>query len=151
MTVKKSTIVQSIIDKYGWLGKDIIGEKGNTTLFLIIQHSDQLIQEKYLPILMDAVKKGNAQVSDLAYLADRVNLGQGKKQIYGTQIGQNGDNETYYVSPLEDPDNVDKRRLEVGLEPLADYVIYWDIIWDIVQYKKELPHLEVKLSELNHQ
>ncbi len=47
--------------------------------------------------------------------------------------------------------NVDKRRLEVGLEPLADYVIYWDIIWDIVQYKKELPHLEVKLSELNHQ
>ena len=31
------------------------------------------------------------------------------------------------VSPLEDPDNVDKRRAEVGLGPLADYVSNWNI------------------------
>lgn len=33
----------------------------------------------------------------------------------------------------------DKRRTEVGLEPLADYVKDWQIKWDIEQYKKDLP------------
>lgn len=48
----------------------------------------------------------------------------------------------YYVRPLEDPDNVDTRRLEVGLEPLALYVKTWQIKWDVEQYKKDLPKFE---------
>ena len=48
----------------------------------------------------------------------------------------------YYVRPLEDPDNVDRRRLEVRLEPLALYVKTWQIKWDVEQYKKDLPKFE---------
>lgn len=136
--------VSSILDQYGWLGADVVGEQGNTTLFLVIQHADQLTQEKYLPMMRDAVKNGKAKGSSLALLEDRVALRQGKRQIYGSQIGRDETTNLYYVSPLEDPDNVDKRRAEVGLGPLADYVSNWNIKWDVEQYKRDLPALEGK-------
>lgn len=136
--------VKAILDKHGWLGADVIGGQGNSTLFLVIQHSDQATQEKYLPMMRGAVKNGKAQGSSLALLEDRVALGQGKRQIYGSQIGRDPETQIYYVSPLEDPDNVDKRRADVGLGPLAEYVSRWQIKWDVEQYKKDLPKLEEK-------
>ncbi len=131
--------VTTLLDKYGWLGADSIGTKGNYTLFLVIQHGNQAIQEKYLPMLQAAVKKGNAKGSELALLEDRVLLGQGKMQLYGSQISMDNQTQQYYVSPLADPENVDKRRAAVGLEPLAAYVKDWQIKWDVAQYKKDLP------------
>jgi len=136
--------VKSILDTYGWLGNDVIGVQGNSTLFLVIQHSNQITQEKYLPMMREAVKNGKAKGSSLALLEDRVALGQGKRQIYGSQIGRDSKTLVYHVSPLEDPDNVDKRRAEVGLGPLAEYVNHWQIKWDVERYKKDLPELEEK-------
>jgi hypothetical protein len=134
--------VKAILDKHGWLGNDVVGQQGNTTLFLVIQHSDQKTQEKYLPMMREAVKKGKATGAQLALLEDRVALGQDKKQVYGSQISRDPETQKYYVSPLEDPDNVDKRREEVGLNQLADYVANWQIKWDVEQYKKDLPKFE---------
>jgi len=134
--------IKNILDTKGWLGEDIVGEQGNTTLFLVIQHSDIETQEIYLPMMREAVKNSKAQASDLALLEDRVALTSGKKQIYGSQIGINPQTQLYYVSPLEDPDNVDKRRAEVGLQPMAEYVSNWQIKWDVEQYKKDLPTYE---------
>lgn len=139
--------VKIILDKYGWLGSDVIGGQGNSTLFLVIQHSDQKTQEKYLPLMREAVKKGKAQGSSLALLEDRVALGQGKKQIYGSQIGRDVETQIYYISPMEDPDNVDKRRAEVGLGTLAEYVKNWQIKWDLEQYKRDLPKLMAKITK----
>ena len=95
-------------------------------------------------MMRDAVKNGKVNGSSLALLEDRVALRQGKKQIYGSQIARDPETQTHYVLPLDDPDNVDKRRAEVGLEPLANYVIRWQIKWDIEQYKKDLPAIEAK-------
>lgn len=134
--------IKAILDKEGWLGADVVGDQGNSTLFLVIQHSNQNTQEKYLPMMRNAVKNGKARGSDLALLEDRVALGQGKKQIFGSQIGQNMKTQLYYIRPIEDPDNVDKRRAEVGLDPIADYVSYWQIKWDLEQYKTDLPAIE---------
>lgn len=131
--------VKALLDKYGWLGADSIGKRGNYTLFLVIQHGNLATQEKYLPMMREAFKNGKAKGSNLALMEDRVLLGKGKKQIYGSQIGMDNQTQLYYVSPLEDPDNVDKRRAEVGLEPLADYVKDWQIIWNVEQYKRDLP------------
>lgn len=50
--------VKSILDKYGWLGTDIIGGQGNNTLFLVIQHADIETQVQYLPMMREAVKMG---------------------------------------------------------------------------------------------
>lgn len=134
--------VEEILDKYGWLGADIVGEQGNITLWLVIQHSDLAVQEKYLPMMREAVKNGKAPASHLAYLEDRVAIRQGRKQIYGSQIGGDPETGICYVLPLEDPDNVDKRRTEVGLPPLSEYVIQYQINWDVEQYKKDLPGIE---------
>lgn len=135
-----------ILDEYGWPGLDIVGKKGNQAIFLVIQHSDQITQEKYLPLLREAVKSGNAAASHLALLEDRLALRQGKKQIYGSQIGRNKITGKHYILALEDPENVDKRRAEVGLAPIQEYVKQWGIIWSIDQYLKDLE--DNKESEL---
>ena len=136
-----------ILDERGWVGKEIVGETANQTIFLVIQHSDLAIQQKYLPQMREAVKKGDANASSLALLEDRVALREGKKQIYGSQIGTNRTTKTQYVYPLEDPDNVDKRRAEVGLGTLADYVARWNIVWDVEKYKIALPEMEAMLKK----
>ncbi len=129
--------VVKIIDNYGWLGVNDIGSEGNTTLFLVIQHSDKATQEKYLPILKEAVKNKKAEPSQLALLEDRLSIEDGGKQIYGSQIG--GSKGSYYLLPLKDPDNVDKRRLEVGLSSLTEYLMLWQLKWDLEEYKKNNP------------
>ena len=131
--------VESIIKKYGWLGYDKIGSQANTTLFMIIQHSDQLTQERYLPIMREAVKNGKAKAKSLALLEDRIALHQGKMQSYGSQIFWSKVNNRYFILPLADPDNVDKRRAEIGLQPLSKYVSNWNIKWSSDEYKKDLP------------
>lgn len=135
--------VAKTLDKYGWLGEDKVGSKGNTTLFLVIQHANLKTQQKYLPMLRKAVKNGKARPSSLALLEDRVALREGRKQIYGSQLSSVPDNPSkYYLSPLTDPDNVDKRRASVGLQPLADYIKRWNIVWNVEEYKKQLPQYE---------
>jgi len=134
--------VTSIIDKYGWLGADVVGEYGNSTFFAVIQHSDLKTQEKYLPIMREAVKSGKARADLLALLEDRVALKEGRRQIYGSQLGMDPITKKTYVCPLEDPGNVDARRAKVGLPPMQEYLEPAGIKWDVEQYKKDLPAIE---------
>lgn len=146
ITLQKDSInllkVKKILDEKGWVGKDKVGAQANSALFLVIQHSDLETQKKYLPMMKEAVAKGNADSGSLALLIDRIEIREGRKQIYGSQIGTNPNNKTQYVLPLIDPDNVDKRRTEVGLGSISDYVKNWNLIWDVEKYKNELPELE---------
>lgn len=119
--------VKNIIDKDGWLGPDVIGDQGSTTLFLVIQHSDLETQEKYLPVLRAAVESAKAKPSALAYLEDRVAIAQGKKQVYGTQIKRDETTGKYSIEPIDDEPNVNKRRASVGLERLEEYAKQWGI------------------------
>jgi hypothetical protein len=93
--------VKSILDKHGWLGSDIVGEKGNTALFLVIQHADIESQSHYLPMLQQAVKNGKARVSDLALLEDRIALRKGVLQKYGSQIGKSNSTGRAYVLKIQ--------------------------------------------------
>ena len=119
--------VKYILDTYGWLGEDKVGEQGSSTLFLVIQHADTRTQVKYLPMMREAVKNRKARPEQLALLEDRVALAQGKKQIYGSQIHQDPKSGKYFVAPIEDEPNVNMRRAAVGLGPLEVYVRHWDI------------------------
>jgi hypothetical protein len=151
LSVEKDSVnlikVEKILDERGWLGPDIVGQDGNTTLFLVIQHAGLKTQEKYLPMIRDAVSKGNAYPAHLAMLEDRVAIRQGRRQIYGSQIGQDPTTGEYYVAPLEDPDNVDKRREPAGLGKMEDYVSNWGLTWDVEAYKKQLPLIEAKQNK----
>ena len=128
--------VKNIIDTYGWLGKEAVGQMGNVTLFLVIQHADSATQATYLPMMREAVAAGKAEANHLALLEDRVALKQGRKQIYGSQIGTDEETGKYFVRPLIDPDNVDKRRKEVKLPPLSEYVKQWGIEWSVDDQKR---------------
>ncbi len=138
--------VARILDERGWLGPDVVGEKGNQTIFLVVQHADIATQERYLPLMRAAVAKGNAKSASLALLEDRVLMRRGRKQLYGSQIGRDPESGAYFLSPLEDPDHVDERRAAMGLGPIADYLLNWDMHWDVDAYKKELPLLEERLK-----
>jgi hypothetical protein len=115
------TVVKEILDKRGWLGSDVVGEKGNTTLFLVIQHGDPASQEKYLPMLRKAVQKGDATASQLALLEDRTRMNKGEKQLYGSQLNTNPVTKKLEFYPIEDETNVNERRAAMGLEPLEEY------------------------------
>lgn len=129
--------IENILDKKGWVGKDLVGEQASMTIFLVIQHSDLETQKKYLPMMREAVKKGNVNAANLALLEDRIAIWEGRKQIYGSQLYYDEKKGKYFVSPIEDPDNVDKRRAEVGLGPISEYVKNWGIEWNLEEYKKE--------------
>lgn len=142
--------VEKIIDNYGWLGYNEIGSQANSTIFMVIQHSNYKTQLKYLPLMREAVKNKKAKGSELALLEDRVSLHEGRKQIYGSQIFWSETNKSYTVAPLEDPDNVDLRRSEVGLSTLNEDLSVWDLKWDIKEYKNHLPSITVEWNKLNH-
>lgn len=136
--------VSRILDERGWLGSDVIGQRGNQTLFLVIQHAGLEAQQKYLPLMREAARAGNASPSSLAMLEDRIALKEGRSQVYGTQIGRDGETGDHYILPLEDPDNVDQRRAAVGLGPISEYIARWELTWDAEAYKKRLPAIKAR-------
>ncbi|MBN2612476.1 MAG: hypothetical protein JXB00_13035 [Bacteroidales bacterium] len=119
--------VIGILDTYGWLGADKIGITGNHALFLVIQHSNKATMEKYLPMIQEAVKSGNASSQNFAMLKDRVEMLNQRPQIYGTQIQViKGEHKLYKVL---DEKNINNRRSEVGLEPIEDYLKRFNIVY----------------------
>ncbi len=124
-----------IIDTKGWPKKSVVKEDAARTVFLIIQHADLETQKKYLPIMKVSSNNGEANWNYLALLIDRVNLREGKGQIYGSQIGQNK-NGSSYVMDLQEPEYVNQRRKEVGLGLIEDYVRNYGIEWTIEQKEK---------------
>jgi Family of unknown function (DUF6624) len=76
-----------------------------------------------LPLVEAAYRQKKLQGQDYALLLDRVLVAEGKPQIYGTQaknFDQWKGGEPVF-DPIEDEANVDKRRAEVGLFPMAEY------------------------------
>jgi hypothetical protein len=136
--------VEKILAERGWLGADVIGEQGNKTLFLVIQHSDLETQLKYLPMMREAVQLGNARKIDFALFEDRTAMRQGKRQIYGSQISKNYDTGEVYVCPLIEPEKVNERRAEVGLGAIEEYVKNFGIIWDVEKHKAKTKSIESK-------
>ncbi|WP_052158256.1 DUF6624 domain-containing protein [Lacinutrix jangbogonensis] len=141
--------VSEILDTQGWPSKERIGVKGSSTLFLVIQHSNLKTQIKYLPFINEAMKTDNITKREYAMFYDRLTLGQGKRQVYGTQLAMSKERKKPYVLPLEDPINVDKRRAEMGMNSMQENLNRWDITWDVEAYIKILPEIEAKEKELN--
>ncbi|MFL5762978.1 MAG: DUF6624 domain-containing protein [Bacteroidia bacterium] len=133
-------IIRGVLDKYGWLGRNVAGFIGNYTIALVMEHADLKTQEEYLPLIRKAFKDGKLEPFDYAMLEDRVALREGKKQTYGSVVVNIGGKN--YVAPIEDPANLDKKRKEVGLNRMNDYLSDWNIKWDLSRYQKDLLFLE---------
>lgn len=115
-----SNSLSQILDKYGWPIVSEFGSEAAEFSFLIIQHADAGTQKKYFPLLQRAAEQGEASLQNVAMMKDRILMREGRPQLYGTQIA--GMNNMMVVYPIEDEANVDKRRKEMGLEPLDEYL-----------------------------
>jgi len=112
--------VSEIIKEYGWPGPALVGRDGTEAAFLIVQHADLAFQKKALPLVRKAYQRGELSGQSLALLTDRVRVGEGKPQLYGTQANiQNGE---ITFHPIADSAQVDQRRAELGMPPLSEYI-----------------------------
>ncbi len=110
-----------IVDSYGWPLQSKVGGKAAIAAWAILQHADLVQQKQFLPMLRDAVAKGEALPQNLALLEDRILTREGKPQIYGSQIAVDKVTRKNGFHPIEDEANVDKRRASIGLGPLSEY------------------------------
>ena len=121
-----------LLDKYGWPTASQVTEYAAAGAALIINHTNYEIRTKYFPMLEQAFKEGEAQPLRYAKMKDRLLIEEDKKQLYGTQW--RFENSKRVPQPILEPENVDKRRAEIGLGPLSVYLKErFDMEWNVEQ------------------
>ena len=110
-----------IVDTHGWVAKSRIGTQANQAIWLVMQHAELKVQEKYLPLLKESVEKGESEGWQLAFLEDRILMRNKKEQIYGTQTIWDNDLKKNKIYTIADVKNVNQRRKQLGLEPIEEY------------------------------
>ena len=113
--------VVSLLEKCGWPRNATVGEKGMKAVFLALQHASKELREKYFPLVRTSAEKGELPLKAVAMMEDRMLMENGKKQKYGTQV-ISYNNEPLQLHPIEDEDNVNRRRAGMGMEPIEEYL-----------------------------
>ncbi|MEP7355971.1 MAG: DUF6624 domain-containing protein, partial [Anaerolineales bacterium] len=110
-----------ILAAQGWPGRALVGEAAGEAAWFIAQHAvlDLDLQRRALALLTAAVDRGEAPAWQMAMLTDRVRMGSGEPQVYGS-IHVGGENGELVPYVTEDVENVEARRKAVGLPPLAE-------------------------------
>lgn len=135
--------VKNILDKYGWPTKEMAGEQGNWTICNVIQHSDNEVRLQYLPMMRQAVKEKKLEPRFLVRAEDRIATERGDLQIYGGQMKYYPETKSFNVWPVLDPKNIDKRRAEIGLEPIAEFLMNrFDFEWNLEEQIKRTEEFE---------
>ena len=112
--------VLHIFDQYGWVTRSLAGKDAAHNYWLLIQHQTPEIQRRFLPELERAAKAGEASMSDYAYLYDRVQVGLGKPQHWGSQFTCKGRKPV--LDPVDDRAGLDVRRHELSMPPIRAYL-----------------------------
>ena len=122
---RNQELVISIIEKCGMPTLKEVDQKQMDAIWLGLQHSTKEIRKEYFPQIEKAVKNGDLSKSQYALMKDRMLMDEGKPQIYGSQI-KNGK-----LYKLENPENVNKRRKEMGMEPIENYLKNFNIQFNL--------------------
>lgn len=126
----RKTVI-SILEKCGFPKADEVELKSYNAIFFVLQHSPGTIMGYYYRDVEQAVANGKINRSTFALMQDRLLMDFGYKQVYGTQILNN------QLYELQDPDNVNARRAEVGLGPIETYVEYFNL-----NYEEEIKRMK---------
>ena len=107
--------LKEIVARHGWPTETLIGEHAASSAWLMVHHSegDPAFQQRVLKLMEPLVAKGEASGQLYAFLYDRTH----KPQRYGTQGTCSGPG-AWQPREMEDPQNVDARRAQMGLLPV---------------------------------
>lgn len=70
-----------------YLGRSLVGQRYQTAMWLVIQHSRPETMERYLPVIAAAVQNGELPETPLRMLIDRTTTIRTGKQVFGSQVG----------------------------------------------------------------
>jgi hypothetical protein len=85
---KNMRLIDSLYNnKHTYIGKSMVGEKLEHAMWAIIQHSNLATMEKYLPIMHEAVKKGELSEGTIKLTIDRIYCAKYNYQPFGSQLG----------------------------------------------------------------
>ena len=123
---RNTTRLKVVINRYGWPGRALVGDKAAHAAFIVVQHSDhdREFQKTCLPLLQAAGRRGEIELWQIAFLTDRILVAEGKKQLYGTQFDpcEHSPDDPDSPCAIEDPERLELRRKEMGLPPMSDYL-----------------------------
>lgn len=108
-----------LVGKFGWPTSEKVGRPGMMATLLVIQHADLSYQLKYAPQLQASAALGEISRSSYALFVDRLALRQNRMQVYGTQVDTK---DGVTLRPVENESELDKRRKEIGLAPVCEYL-----------------------------
>jgi len=115
-------VLKAILAECGWIDAARFGAGAANAAFLIVQHSgDDELMGGALPHIEADAKAGRINGDSYALLYDRLTLSRGGLQRYGSQLSTRDSGEMF-ADKLEDPEHVDERRKELGMQPLAGYI-----------------------------
>jgi len=117
------TELEGIFEEFGYPGHSMVGEDGALSFWLMVQHCDHdlAFQRRVLTTMKTELDRENINARHFGLLTDRVRKNSAQKQLYGTQVTYNDQGQAI-PRPLEDSLNVDKRRKEIGLESIKEYL-----------------------------
>jgi len=117
---KNTARLKAIVADIGWPTIAKVGKKAAAAAWLIAQHADadHTFQAQCLELMREA-PRDDIDLSDLAYLEDRVRVNAGKLQLYGTQFYTK--DTVLQPRPIEESKQLDRRRKAMNLKPFAEY------------------------------
>jgi len=117
--------IDSVMARYGYPGKSLVGSPTNIAAWYVIQHSDRI--DDFLPQIKIAAETGELPFRLYAMMLDRSLMDQGMPQRYGTQAMTyfwGTPEEVSLIWPIEDPENVNARRKEAGYgQTIEEYAL----------------------------
>ncbi len=117
---KNASAVCQMLKTYGWPSAELVGAEGVEATFFLIKNSSFELQLDLLPVVIAAINKGALPRAEFPGYFDLLRLKVGLKQLFGTQATlANG---FLVLYPIEAEAQVDARRKEFGLGPLARYL-----------------------------
>jgi hypothetical protein len=118
---EQASELRKIISLHGWPRISVVGRDAAEAAWLVAQHSDhdRSFQREALASMESLGSNSEVMPKHIGYLHDRIAVGEGRLQTYGTQGRCVGSK--WEPFPIAEPDSVDSRRQSLSMESLETY------------------------------
>ena len=114
--------LEDLLLENGWPKYSKVGKlAADAPLLVINHHENDLVRKQYIEQIKEACLSGEGSCMEYAKIQDRILVNDNLPQLYGMQFRYNKKRKLEPF-PVQDPEFVDQRRAEIGLEPLSSYL-----------------------------